>query len=244
VTDNASDWDRYSAAYQAAAHLPTDVVSYGSDIPTEADFKLLGNLSAKRVLDLGCGGGQSTIAFARQGAIATGIDFSTEQITFARQLAESQAVKAEFRIGDLADLAFLRGDSVDAVFSADAFGYVEDLGRVFRQVHRVLKVGAPLVFSLTHPARQMIDEDAEQPLLVRRAYFDRNEVTHVRDGVELTEYPHSFADLAMGLIKSSYRIEAILEPEPLTAGPRSLSWREAYRYVPRTIIFKARKSGD
>ena len=31
-----------------------------------------------------------------------------------------------------------------AVFSALAFGYVEDLGRVFRQVHRVLKVGAPL----------------------------------------------------------------------------------------------------
>ena len=244
MTDHAATWDRYAAAYQAAAHLPTDVVNYGPDIPTEADLRLLGDLKAKRVMDLGSGGGQSTIAFARHGAIATGVDFSTEQIAFARRLAETHGVKAEFRVGDLADLAFLRGDSVDAVFSANAFSYVEDLGRVFRQVHRVLKVGAPLVFSLTHPARQMIDEDAEQPLLVRHSYFDRSAMMREQGDVTLTEYPHSFADLAMGLIRSSYHVEAILEPEPVSSGPRSAFWREAYRYVPRTIIFKARKEGD
>jgi ubiquinone/menaquinone biosynthesis C-methylase UbiE len=244
VTDNAAAWDRYTAAYQAAARLPTDVVQYGHDIPTEADLKLIGSVKGKRVLDLGCGGGQSAIAFARQGAIPTGIDFSTEQINFARRLTELEGVKAEFKVGDLADLAWLRSDSVDVVFSANAFSYVEDLGRAFRQVHRVLKVGAPLVFSLPHPARQMIDEDAEQPLLVRHSYFERSPMTRVRDAVLLTEYPHSFGDLAMGLVKSSYRIEAILEPEPLPSGPRSAQWREAYRYVPRTIIFKARKEGN
>ena len=131
------------------------------------------------------------------------------------------------------------------MFSADAFGYVEDLGPgVPPGATGCCKVGAPLVFSLPHPARQMIDEDAEQPLLVRHSYFDRSPMTCVRDGVMFTEYPHSFADLAMGLVRSSYRIEAILEPEPGAGGPRSAQWREAYRYVPRTIIFKARKEGN
>ena len=244
MTDNASAWDQYSAAYQVEARLPTDVAHYGPDIPTESDLHLLGDVKGKRILELGCGGGQASIAFARQGAIATGVDISPTQIEFGKRLADSEGVKVEFRVGDIADLAFLRSDSVDAVFSADAFGYVEDLGRVFRQVHRVLKVGAPLVFSLPHPARQMIDEDAEQPLLVRHPYFDRSPMTRVRGGAVLTEYPHSFADLAMGLVRSSYRIEAIVEPEPSGGGMRSAQWREAFRYVPRMIIFKARKEGN
>jgi ubiquinone/menaquinone biosynthesis C-methylase UbiE len=242
--DNAAAWDRYATDYQAAARLPTDVAHYGPDIQNEADFHLLGDLKGKRVLELGCGGGQGSIAFAKQGASVTGVDFSSEQLAFARALAEKEGVKVEFRLSDLADLAFLRTDSADAVFSAYALGYVEDLGRVFRQVHRVLRVGAPLVFSLKHPAYDMIDDDSEQPLLVRRPYFDKSPITYVRSGAMFTDYHHTFADLTMGLVKSSYRIEAILEPEPVTGGPRSHHWREAFRYVPRTIIFKARKEGN
>src|SRR5207249_2865411 len=108
------------------------------------------------VLELGCGGAQCSIAFAKQGATAIGVDFSAEQIAFARRLCEREEVKVELREGDLADLAFLRGDTIDVCFSAYAFGYVDDLGRVFRQVHRVLKEDGPLVFSLPHPAYDMI----------------------------------------------------------------------------------------
>jgi hypothetical protein len=108
----------------------------------------------------------------------------------------------------------------------------------------VLRVGAPLVFSLKHPAYLMIDDDEDPALLVRRPYFDRSPMTYVRSGAMFTEYRHTFADLTMGLLKSSYRIEAILEPEPRPSGPRSHLWRETFRYVPRTIIFKARKEGN
>src|SRR5207302_6846605 len=146
-TDNAAAWDRHSAAYQAGARLPTDVAHYGPDIATEAEFRLLGDLKGKRVLELGCGGAQCSIAFAKQGAIAIGVDFSGEQLAFARPLCEKEGVKVELHQADLADLAFLRADSIDVVFSAYALGYVEDLGRVFRQVHRILKPDAPLVFS-------------------------------------------------------------------------------------------------
>src|SRR5207253_10547158 len=139
--------DRHSSAYQAGAQLPTDIAHYGPDIGTEADFRLLGDLKGKRVLELGCGGGQCSIAFAKQGATAIGIDFSAEQLAFAKRLCEREEVRVELREGDLADLAFLRAESVDVVFSAYAFGFVEDLNRVFRQVHRVLKPGGPLVFS-------------------------------------------------------------------------------------------------
>jgi SAM-dependent methyltransferase len=243
-SDIAAAWDRHSAAYQEVARLSTSVAHYGPDIPSEADLRLLGDLKGKKVLELGCGGAQCSIVFAKQGATAIGVDISPVQLAFARQLCEQEEVRVELRQGDLADLAFLRADSIDLVFSAYALGYVEDLNRVFRQVHRVLKVGAPLVFSLTHPAYDMIDDVAEPPLLVRRSYFDRSPVDFDWAGITFTAYHHTFSEMYMGLVRASYRVDLVLEPEPFPGGPHSYAWRETYNFVPRTLIVRARKEGN
>ena len=244
-SDNAAAWDRYAAAYQSGAQLSTGTAHYGPDIPTEAELRLLGDLKGKRVLELGCGGAQSAISFVKQGATAIGVDFSAEQLAFARRLCEREEVRVELRHGDLADLAFLRADSIDLVFSAYTFGYVEDLNRVFRQVHRVLKVGAPLVFSLPHPAYDMIDDDdTDHPLLIRRSYFDKTPIEYQVSGISFTDYHHTLAELYMGLTRASYRVDLMLEPEPRKGGARSQDWRDAFQLVPRTLIVRARKEGN
>jgi SAM-dependent methyltransferase len=242
--ENAAAWDRYAATYQAQAQLSTSTANYGPEIPTEAGLRLLGDVRGKRVLELGCGGAQCSISFAKQGATAIGVDFSAQQLAFARRLCEREDVKVELRQGDLADLAFLRADSIDLVFSSYAFGYVDDLNRVFRQVHRVLKVGTPLVFSLPHPASEMFDLDRNDPLAIRRSYFDKASVTRDIAGAVFTDYRHTFADIYMGLARSSYRVDLLLEPEPVAGGRRSEAWRDAYLYVPRTLIVRARKEGS
>jgi ubiquinone/menaquinone biosynthesis C-methylase UbiE len=244
AADNGAAWDRYAAAYQARAQLSTTTAHYGPEMPTEAQLHLLGDLKGKRVLELGCGGAQCSIAFAKQGATAIGVDFSAQQLAFARRLCEREDVRVELRQGDLADLAFLRADSIDLVFSSHAFGYVEDLNRVFRQVHRVLKPGAPLVFSLPHPLAGIFDGDGPEPLSVRRSYFDKSPVEHEMGGVVFTDYHHTVADIYMGLARSSYRVDLILEPEPLSGGRRSADWRDGFLYVPRTLIVRARKEGN
>lgn len=241
--NNAEAWDRHAAGYQAGAKLPTHVAQYGPDIPGEDELRLLGDIKGKRIIELGCGGAQCSIAFAKQGAHAIGIDFSTEQLAFARRLAEREEVKVELIHGDLADLARFGPSSIDAVFSAYAFSYVEDLNRVFRQVHRVLKPDAPLVFSLPHPAYRMIDDDSEHPFLVRRSYFDHHPIDYELDGIEFTDYHHTISDLFMGLVRSSFEVDTILEPAPAKGRPRSSFWRETFDYVPRTLIMRARKLG-
>ena len=243
-TDIEAAWDRFSAEYQKGAQLPTNVAHYGPGIATEAELRLLGDLKGKRVLELGCGGAQCSIAFAKQGATAIGVDVSAEQLAYARQLCEAEEVRVELRHGDVADLAFLRADSIDLVFSAGTFQYVEDLNRVFRQVHRVLKVGAPLVFSLPHPAYVMIDDDADPQLLIRRSYFDRSRVEFELGGAAFTAFVHTFGDLYMGLNRASYRVDLVLEPEPAAGAPRGWLWRDAMNYVPRTLIVRARKEGN
>lgn len=243
ASELAAAWDRYAAEYQRNAQLSTDAAHYGPDIPTEADLRLLGDLRGRRVLELGCGAAQCSIAFARSGAIAIGVDFSSEQLAHARQLCEREDVKVDLRLGDMADLAFLRADSVDVVFSTYAFDYVEDLGRIFRQVHRVLKVGAPLVFSLTHPSYFGVDDTTSPPLPVR-SYFDRSPEPFQWGDVDFTAYHHTFSDLYMGLARASYRVDLVLEPQPVPAAPRSWFWREAMEWVPRTLIVRARKEGN
>ena len=242
-TDNAAAWDRHSAGYQDGARLATDVAHYGPDIGTEADFRLLGNLEGKRVLELGCGGAQCSIAFAKQGAHAIGVDFSADQLAFAKRLCDREGVKVELHHGDLADLAFVRADSIDVVFSAYAFGFVEDLNRVFRQVHRVLKTEAPLAFSVPHPAYDMIDDESEEPLLIRRSYFDHTPIDYEWSGIPFTDYHHTVSDLFTSLTRANFRVDTLLEPEPSRAQARGPHWTEAMRWVPSTLIVRARKLG-
>ncbi len=153
-------------------------------------------------------------------------------------------MKLELRQADLADLAFLPPGSVDLAFSAWALNYVSDVSRVFRQVHRVLKTGAPFVFSLPHPAIRLIARSSDEPLLVRRSYWDRQPIAWTwHDGIPLTEYQHTIADLYGGLQRANFAVDTILEPEPATTGPRSMHWHEANRLVPVTLVMRARKVG-
>lgn len=221
----------------------SSVVHYGPDIATETELRLLGNVAGKRVLDLGCGSGQAAVAFAHQGAHSIGIDPSPQQLAAARKRSEREGVKLELHEGDLASLAFMRADSVDLVFSAWAFGGVEDLNRVFRQVHRVLKTGTPLVFSIPHPTYDIIDDDdPEQPLLIRRSYFDRSPIDEAGE-TPFSDHHHTISDLFMGLTRNNFRVDVLLEPESHVDGVLSPHWREAFLWVPRTLIVRARKEG-
>lgn len=243
ANDNPSSQDPCAIWYQTKAGLSLDSVHYGPDIGDESDLRLLGELRGKRVLELGCGAAPASIPFAKQGAIAIAVESSDDLVTAARRRCEREEVRVELRQGDMADLAFVRADSVDLVFSAYALAYVEDLSRVFRQVHRVLKVGAPLVFSLPHPVYDLIDENGHQPLLVRRSYFDRTSIGPDHGDPAGQRQHHTIADLYTVLFRSSYRVDAILEPQPSSSGPRSELWREPFRYIPRTLVIRARKEG-
>lgn len=232
---NVDAWNKIARRYQAETGLGTDSPHYGPDVPTERELKLVGDVKGKRVLELGCGGGQCSIAFAKLGGVAIGIDASAEQLAYAKRLAEREEVRVEWHHGDLADLAFLRADSIDVAFSAYAFSYVADLSRVLRQVHRVLRHHGLFVFSYEHPFALAVEWPgvALEAPVVQRSYFDRGPTTVEHFGETFTVYPRTVGDVFVGLARSGFRIEALVEPEP--TGDEQL--------VPPTIIWRARKEG-
>ena len=87
----------------------------------------------------------------------------------------------------------------------------------------------------------MIEDGDEQALLVRRSYFDRAPIHYERAGAGFTEHPHTISDLYMSLVRASYRVDVILEPEPLRTRRRSAFWRNWFTMVPPALIVRARK---
>jgi SAM-dependent methyltransferase len=198
--------------------------------------RLLGEIRGKRVVELGCGDGARAVQLARQGASVIAVDPSAEAVARTRQAAEASEIRIEVHTGDFADLAFLRGDSVDVAFAEGSLGGLADLGRVFRQVQRVLRAGAWFAFSLPHPLSFCVDRDPEPagalPLArdyLTRSYFETDPI----DG----RYPHPTADVFSALGRAGFRVDTLLEPEPTAAGRTRAA-------VPELIVWRARKVGS
>jgi SAM-dependent methyltransferase len=200
-----------------------------NDSPTEQELRLLGDLHGKRVLDLGCGTGAAAIAFAHHGAIVIALDNQDARLALARARAEQAEVKVEWRAGDLADLAFLRAESIDAAFSSTAVAAVDDASRLFRQVQRVLKPNSPFVFSYAHPMSLCIDTNG----VVARSYFDPGPIDITLDGESVRLHTRDVGEVFTELGRAGFRVDTLLEPRPATPGAR----------IPDTIVWRARKEG-
>ncbi|HEX2578532.1 MAG TPA: class I SAM-dependent methyltransferase [Aquihabitans sp.] len=243
ATPAGEGWHRFTTA-EPAATTGGPVAVYGADLPSEAELRLLGNVDGKRVLDLGCGSGHNAVVFAQQGAKVIAVDPSAERLAMARDRAEDAGVRIELHQAGLADLAFLRSDSVDAAVSVLALATVDDLARVFRQVHRVLKPEAPLVCSFPHPAFAMLDPTAPDPLRIARPY-DHAEPSRWALGAEdVVDHPRTIGEVFTTLHRSSFGVDQLLEPTAPAAGHRSAHFADVMRAVPATVVFRARKQGN
>jgi len=230
---------------------PREVVRYGPDIPDEDDLRLLGSVTDKRVLVLGMHGSGSVIALAQQGAKVIVVDPDAAKLEQGRAAVERAEAKAEFRQADLAGLAFLAGDSFDLVLSIYTLAAVDDLNRVFRQVHRVLKADMPLVVSLPHPAYTMLDRTRpsrlpDDPVLVARPYGGGQRSDDGRDADDTTvaaDHTYAPSDAFTAMLRAKFRLDGLLEPAANAGGHRSRQWNELMAWVPPTLILRARKEG-
>jgi SAM-dependent methyltransferase len=200
-----------------------------NDAPADQELRLLGDLRGKRVLDLGYGNGSAAVAFAQQGAIVIALDSTDANLVRARARTDEAEVKVEWRIGDLADLAFLRAESIDAAYSAAAVAEVDDAPRLFRQVQRVLKHNGAFVFSYAHPLSLCVDASG----VVTRSYFDPGPIDVERDGESVRIHVLDVATVFTELGRAGFRVDTMLEPRPSNPGAQ----------LPETVVWRARKEG-
>jgi ubiquinone/menaquinone biosynthesis C-methylase UbiE len=235
------------ASYPHGAEPPHDVVQFGPDLDDQQLQKLIaavGPMEGRRVLDLGCGAGAASVCIARRGARVIAVESSTARLTQARRAADVAGVKVEFHHSDLADLAFLRADSIELVVAVYSLAGVQDLGRVFRQLHRIMRPDAALVMSLPHPMAMMLEadpDDQQTPYLTRTAWSDQA-ITWRSGGDEGVTHVHQIGDVVTTLLRANFRVDAILEP-PAVEGRAGLHSSPLREWVPSTLVLRARKEG-
>lgn len=215
--DPEAPWTRYTTANPGADRRPVDRVELGPDADLRLDRRLLGDLDGKRVIELGCGAGHGAVAMAQQGAKVIAVEPTAAQLNEARSLSDRFGVSVELHQGEMADLAFVRADSIDAVIAVHSLAAVADIDRVFRQAHRILRPEHPIVLTLPHPVSFVVRG---------RSYFDDEPLG---EGVHLT-HPHRVSEVFTQLTRSNFRVDTLLEPE----GPDG---------VPSMLVVRARKVG-
>ncbi len=97
-----------------------------------------------RLVDVGCGGGALARDLAELGWRVTGVDVSEDQLRLARERG-MDVVQA-----DASDLPFAEA-SFDAGVSAFTHTDMDDFPAALRELARVLRDGAPLVYLGVHP---------------------------------------------------------------------------------------------
>jgi ubiquinone/menaquinone biosynthesis C-methylase UbiE len=121
--------------------LATDPAYYA--MPRAVMLELLGPPTGA-LLDVGCGGGTHTSAYAEAGWDVTGVDPSEAQLRLARERG-CDVVQAWAE-----DMPF-PDDSFDAVASTWTHTDIDDWAAVLREVKRVARPGAQFVYLGVHP---------------------------------------------------------------------------------------------
>lgn len=116
-------------------------------------------LAGKRALDIGCGDGGISIAFARKGAIVTGIDCDQNRIKRARIWAREHGVTVDFRVEDGERVRFGAG-SFDLVICNAVIEHVHDPLKLVEEMSRMLKAGGLLFLDTPnkHSVVQLISD--------------------------------------------------------------------------------------
>ena len=186
---NRAHWDALAAVHGQDAYYDAEALVGGADTLSEhedaAVRDTVGDVGGREVLHLQCHIGFDSISLARRGARVTGVDFSPNSLTKARDLAARAGVEADFVEADATALPPALHGRFDLVYSSiGVLCWIEDLAAWMRSVHAALRPGGRLALVEIHPLYNMVG--AREPLLLDFPY--------AADGPRRFEEPGSYAD--------------------------------------------------
>lgn len=174
---------------------------YGVEVE-KCFVRMLGDVTGKKVLDIGSGHGNTALKLAQQGAMVTSIDISPKIIEGCKHRAEKNLLKVDFMVMDATNMNF--GDETfDIILGFRTVHHLQNIRKFFLDSKRLLKSGGFIL---------MVEPQKYNPFVEFGRKFIKNDV----EARTATEHPITPLDIKA--MKSIYDKVETKEFEFLASG--------------------------
>jgi SAM-dependent methyltransferase len=251
VERNRAVWTKANAEYtdaRAREAWATEDITWGTFGPSDDQLGVLGDVSGKDVVELGCGTAYFGAWLAKRGARVTGVDITPAQLQTARRLREETGILIELIEGNAEDVPLPSG-SFDLAVSEYGASIWCDPYKWIPEAARLLRPGGELAFLCNTPLSMLCapdDPDGKLGDSLVRAQFGmhRFDWSGADEGVE---FHLAHGDMVRLLRETGFEVEGLWEIQASEAAEDhpyydfvSAEWA---RQWPAEEIWKARKRG-
>ena len=210
---------------------------------------MIPNVKNKKILDLGCGYGETDKYLKELGATyVLGIDLSKHMIDIANK--ENKIAGVEYKVMAMEDI-YQINETFDLIISSLAFHYIKDYNKLIKDIFNLLNENGVLLFSQEHPTvlatiKEPYVSDSKININNKRFYllsdYNRSGLRKIDwNGEKVTKYHRTISELINGLIKQGLTIDEIKEPTPSEEAIEKVP-KYIYQYDrPYFIFIKAHK---
>jgi SAM-dependent methyltransferase len=211
---NRVSWDAFSDEYQAkhgGQLAESGGLAWGTCQVPESELQVLGDVTGKDILELGCGAAQWSIGLARAGARPVGLDLSSRQLEHARRLMREAGVDFPL-VNASAEAVPLPDRSFDIVFCDHGAMTFADPYRTVPEVSRLLRPGGLFAFNHHSPIEAIcwpLDADTVGDRLV----LDYFGLLRIDDGEDVS-YQLPYGEWIRLFRANGFVVEDLIEPRP------------------------------
>ncbi len=220
---NQKRWDELTIEHKDSSFYDLEGFKAGKERLRSIELSELGDVDGKTMLHLQCHFGLDTLAWARRGAVVTGVDFSQNAIDLANALSLELSIPARFVRADIYDLPEKLDGEFDIVFTS--YGVLHglpDISGWAQVIADFLKPDGIFYIVEDHPMFRVFRAKPGDEIRAERSYFFSPEPQRIEaagsyatdsqgsSGVSYV-WDHSLGDVINALLRAGLMIEFLHE---------------------------------
>jgi SAM-dependent methyltransferase len=171
-------------------------------------------LKGLRVLGLASGGGQQMPIFAAQGADCTVLDYAKRQLESERLVAEREGYRLQIVRADMTQPLPFADAAFDLIFHPVSNCYIEDVGHVWAECHRVLRSGGLLMAGLDNGVNFLFRDGDERTVHYSLPFNPLRDARLLQDLAATdsgVQFSHTLEEQIRGQLQAGFRLLDLYE---------------------------------